>query len=84
MVHLRLLEETYGDRAPFGIMILGSEKRQVKIQNTDDKQRWLDTLLDEMNSVKNGVPAVPAPSFYKCKRCEVRQKCEHSAFKDKC
>lgn len=82
LVHMRLLEEIEGVRPPHGLLILGKEQRQVRIKNTDEKQRWLDTLIDEMLSIAEGVPAVPAPSLYKCKSCDVRKLCAHSAYRE--
>jgi CRISPR/Cas system-associated exonuclease Cas4 (RecB family) len=60
---------------------MGPEQRSIRIKNTDEKQRWLDSLLDEMRSILDGVPAVPTPAFYKCKRCDVRDICAFSAYK---
>lgn len=80
LVHLRLLEEAQGKRPPYGILLMGKAQRPVKIKNSDDKQRWLQTLIDEMQSIQNGVPAIPAPSFQKCKHCDVRSRCSHSSY----
>ena len=81
LVHMRLIEELEGKRPPYGVLILGKDQRNVRIKNTDEKQRWLDTLLDEMRSIVDGVPAVPKPTFYKCRGCDVRDVCQFSAFK---
>lgn len=82
LVHMRLIEEKEGSKPPYGLLILGTEARPVKILNKPEKQRWLDSLLDEMNSIIDGVPAVPAPSKFKCKNCDVRQLCRHSAYRE--
>ena len=60
---------------------MGQKGRIVKVKNTPEKQRWLETLLDEMNSILDGVPAVAAPSFKKCKVCDVKNRCKFSAVK---
>lgn len=84
MVHMRLIEEVEGRNPPYGLLIMGKEKRSVRVKNSEEKQRWLDTILDEMRSiVDDGVPVVPSPTFYKCKGCDVRAFCEFSAVKDK-
>ncbi len=75
LVHLKLIEEIEGIRPPYGVIIMGKEKRSVRIKNTEDKQRWVDSLLDEMRSIMDGVPAVPAPAPFKCKNCDVREIC---------
>ncbi len=82
LMHLRLIEELEGKHPSYGLLLLGPEVRPVKIKNTEQKQRWLDTLLDEMWAIMDGIPAVPAPSFHKCKGCDVRKFCNHSAYHD--
>ena len=80
IAHLRLVEEDEGVRPPYGILLMGKGARKVKIRNTEEKQRWLESLIDEMNSIIGGVPAVPAPALYKCKHCDVNRICKHSAY----
>jgi CRISPR/Cas system-associated exonuclease Cas4 (RecB family) len=82
LLHMKLIEDIEGTRPPYGILLMGPDRRQVKIKNLEDKQRWLDALIDEMRSICDGVPAVPAPSPYKCRNCDVRGICAHSAVKD--
>lgn len=82
LVHMRLVEHFEGSRPPHGLLLLGKEQRQVRIKNADEKQRWLDALMDEMYSILEGVPAVPAPSRYKCKSCDVRKLCAHSMYSE--
>lgn len=82
LVHMRLVEQFEGARPPHGLLLLGKEQRQVRIKNADEKQRWLEALMDEMHSIMEGVPAVPAPSRYKCKSCDVRKLCAHSMYSE--
>ena len=82
LVHLRLIEEIEGKKPPYGILLMGPDARSVHIQNTEDKQRWLETLLDEMHSIMEGVPAQPKPEKYKCKNCDVRSACQFSAYRE--
>jgi len=81
LVHLRLIEELEGKRPPHGILIMGRDQRSVKIKNTEEKQRWLGTLIDEMRSIADGVPSVAKPQYHKCKNCDVRDLCDLSAYR---
>ncbi len=80
LVHCRLVEEDEGKRPPYGVLFMGKSVRTVRIKNTDEKQRWLDSVMAEMRSILGGVPAVPAPSKMKCKYCDVRQSCSYSRY----
>ena len=80
--HMRLVELEEGTRPPYGILIMGKEQRSVRIKNTEEKQHWLDTILEEMRSILDGVPAVAKPTYYKCKGCDVRNVCEQTPFKN--
>lgn len=82
MVHLRLIEQIEGTRPPYGILVLGPQARSVRIKNTDERQQRVSALLAEMRSILGGIPAVAAPSFYKCRSCDVRAVCTHSAYRD--
>lgn len=83
LVLLRLVEEHTGTAPPYGIALLSATKRQVRVRNSDEKQRWLDTLFDEMRAIHSKqAPSVPAPAVYKCKNCDVRKLCNFSAFSD--
>jgi CRISPR/Cas system-associated exonuclease Cas4 (RecB family) len=81
IVNLRLIEESSGSRPPYGIILIGKEQKVVKIKNTDDKQKWLDTILAEIQAIlKQELTAKPSPTYYKCKNCDVRKLCRFSAF----
>ena len=80
LVHMRLVEESEGTRPPYGILLLGKEVREVRIQNTEERQRWLDAIIGEMESILEGVPARPTPAVMKCKSCDVRKMCNYSAY----
>ncbi len=75
--YLRLIEEETNTRPPHGILLMGKKRRVVKVKNTEEKQRWLETLIDEMHSINEGIPAVPRPTEKKCKFCDVSNLCEH-------
>ena len=81
LVHLRLIEMETGKQPSYGILLLGNENRLVKIKNTEEKQRWVETIVVEMRAVLGGIPAVPTPAIFKCKSCDVRAACSHSAYR---
>ncbi len=83
LTHLRLIEELEGVEPDHGVLLMGKEQRRVAIKNAPDKQRWLESLIDEMRSIMDGVPAIPSPSTFKCKSCDVRLICQHSAYDPK-
>ena len=76
-----LVKETSGIEPPYGVIVLGSIKREVKVKNSPEKQRWITSLLDEMRAIySENVPTVPTPKLYKCKNCDVRSLCNFSAY----
>jgi len=77
LTYLRLLEEETGTKSPHGILLMGKKRRVVKVKNTPEKQRWLETLVEEMHSILDGVPSVPRPTEKKCRNCDVKKVCEH-------
>ncbi len=83
LVHLRLIEELEGQRPPHGILLLGRDVQKKIIKNSEEKQRWLENLIDEMRSIIDGVPTVPSPKPQKCKNCDVRKLCQFSVARQK-
>lgn len=75
LVYMRLVEEFEGVKPPYGYLLLGQNKRRVKVLNSIEKQDWVDRLLDEMRNILNGAPPVPAPHENKCARCDVKHRC---------
>ena len=79
LVYMRLIEEFEGKRPPYGYLILGKNKRRVRIENTEKKQEWLQGLLDEMRAhLENGEALKATPHPKKCNRCPVKNDCEFS------
>ena len=77
LVHMRLIEEFEGKKPPYGYLILGKNSRRVKISNTEKRQQWLDQLIFEINSIRDGHErAVPEPHPRKCPRCNVLEYCK--------
>jgi len=78
LAYLRLIEESEHIRPDYGVLLMGKAQRRVQLKNAPEKQVWLETLIDEMRSIMEGVPAIPAPSPPKCSACDVRQICVFS------
>ncbi len=87
LVYMRLIEEFEGVKPPYGYLILGAKCKRVKIYNTPQKQAWLQKMLDEMQAILKGAPAIAIPDFRKCKNCNVSKHCDksfnHHAISDK-
>lgn len=79
LVYMRLVEEFEGKKPPYGYLILGAKCRKVKIYNSEDRQAWLSSVLEEMRAVLGGRSAIPTPIPQKCAGCEVRQECSYRA-----
>ncbi len=75
LVYMRLVEEFEGKRPPYGYLILGPNCRRFKIENTPDRQAWLQKMIDEMHEILAGAAAKPEPHPTKCKKCAVRESC---------
>ncbi|MGI6524763.1 MAG: CRISPR-associated protein Cas4 [Bdellovibrionota bacterium] len=83
LVHMRLVEEFEGKRPPYGYLIIGQNRRRVKIQNTPEKQAWLQGIIDEMqNILQKKSKAIATPQPQKCKKCPVRISCSVYSHKD--
>lgn len=78
LVYMRLIEEFEGKKPPYGYLLLGPKCRRIKIENSDARQQWLQTHIDQMREILAGSPAKPAPHPRKCQRCEVRKACTHA------
>jgi CRISPR-associated protein Cas4 len=77
LVYMRVIEEFEMKKPPYGYLLLGPNSRRVKVHNSEEKQRWLQRMLDEMNDILQGkIKAVPTPEARKCSRCPVRDHCE--------
>lgn len=81
MVNLLLIEEIEGEKPPYGVLLLGKDEKKSQIKNTPERARWVLSLVDEMQSIVDGVPAIPSPNPQKCKNCDVNQRCEFSAYR---
>ncbi len=79
LVYMRLVEACEKTRPPYGYLILGKNCRVVKIENTEERQRWLDGILTSMLAVFEGGAPSPDPVPAKCARCDVREHCRFRA-----
>jgi len=75
LVYMRLVEEFEGKKPPYGYLILGPNCRRFKIDNTPDRQAWLQKHLDEMRGILAGEATKPTPHPRKCRKCDVRHAC---------
>lgn len=82
LVYMRLVEEFEGIRPPYGYLIIGKNCKRVRIDNTEERQRWLSSLLAEMHKGLSGQKVKPNPHPKKCERCPVAADCAHKWRKD--
>jgi len=75
LVYMRLVEEFEGKKPPYGYLILGKNCRRFKIENSPERQAWLQGMIIEMRSIYDGAAATPTPHPKKCKRCDLRASC---------
>jgi len=75
LIYMRLVEEFEGRRPSKGYLLLGPECRRVTIENSEAKQRWVGTLLEQMRDVLNGGEARATPHPAKCSKCDVSARC---------
>ena len=78
-VYMRLIEEFEGKKPPYGYLLLGPNCRRFKVENTSDRQAWLQKMIDEMRLIAEGAATKPAPHARKCARCDVREVCAFRA-----
>ena len=74
--YLLLIEEAYGLRPPYGIVVLG-DGREAKVPNTARLRRWTLTVADEVRN-QRADPSQPArvwPTPGQCRSCGVRDLC---------
>ncbi|NMC61997.1 MAG: Dna2/Cas4 domain-containing protein [SAR324 cluster bacterium] len=76
LVYMRLVEEFEGRRPPYGYLILGPSCRSFKIENSLERQAWLQGIIDDMRQILDGGVCVAAPHIRKCIKCGVRNFCE--------
>ena len=79
LVYMRLVEEFEGKKPPYGYLILGPKCRTFKIVNSDERQQWLQGMLDSMRGIIDGASSRPLPDVRKCSKCFVRDHCQHVA-----
>jgi CRISPR-associated protein Cas4 len=81
LVYLRLLEETHGVRPPHGYLVIGEKAKRVKIENSVERQKWLQSELDVMRAVlAESMEAPTRPHPRKCARCASKDRCPDAAL----
>lgn len=78
LIYMRLIEEFEGKKPPYGYLVLGPNCKQVKIENSEARQKWLSNILVEMRETLSTNKAKPSPSPKKCPKCEVNKFCKFS------
>lgn len=77
LVYMRLVEEFEGKKPPYGYLILGKNARKIKIENSPERQAWLQGIIDNMRGILAGGPPKPDPHPKKCARCIARNQCQY-------
>ena len=74
--YLFLVEEAYGVRPPFGIMVLG-DSRETTIPNTARLRRWTLKIADDIRAQRADAsrPARVRAKPGQCRSCAVRDHC---------
>lgn len=78
-VYLLLIEEHYGVRPPYGVIVLGDGRRE-RVENTEELRAWvLDVaakIREARRVIREEIPVSPPSS--KCRRCGQRSRCRQS------
>ena len=77
LVYMRLIEEFEGKKPPYGYLLLGPNCRRFKVENSPERQAWLQRMIDEMRLIADGADAKPSPHPRKCSKCDVREVCAY-------
>ena len=78
--YLLLVEEAYGVRPPYGVVVLG-DGREAKVQNTARLRRWTLDVADDIRAQRTHAsrPARVRPTPGQCRSCGVRDACTQRA-----
>ncbi len=78
--YLLLVEETYGVRPPYGVVVLGDD-REAKIKNTARLRRWTLNMADGIRAQRLDAsrPTRVSPTPGQCRSCAVRDHCTQRA-----
>jgi len=82
LVHMRLIEEFKGKKPPYGYLVLGKNRRRIKIQNSIARQAWLQKYIDEMQEILQDIKSpIATPQKEKCSSCSVKTICQYSSIR---
>ena len=75
-VYLLLIEEQYGVRPPYGVLVLG-DGRRVKIPNTDALRAWVLAIAERIRQHRErlDLPLPPPSNPRQCRGCGQRHHC---------
>ena len=78
--YLLLVEEAYGVRPPYGVVVLG-DGREAKVRNTARLRRWTLDVADDIRAQRADAsrPARVRPTPGQCRSCGVRDHCTQRA-----
>ncbi len=79
LVYMRLVEEFEGKRPPHGYLLIGPTCRRIRVENTEAKQQWLQTMIDQMRAILDGGEVRASPHPIKCAKCDVKHRCAFRA-----
>lgn len=74
--YLLLIEETFGIRPPYGVVVLG-DGREAKVRNTARLRRWTLDIANDIRAQRADAsrPARVRPSPGQCRSCGLRDHC---------
>lgn len=78
--YLLLVEEAYGFRPPYGVVVLG-DGREAKIPNTARLRRWTLSVAEDIRAQRADASRLAhvRPTPGKCRSCAVRDHCTQRA-----
>ncbi len=79
-VYLLLVEEEYGVRPPYGVILLRGGKRKV-VHNTDELRAKILGIAEQIRATRrqSAIPMLVRQPPAKCRACGVREACRQSS-----
>ena len=75
-VYLVLVEETYGIRPPYGVLVLG-DGRRVRVENTESLRIWVMHVAEDIREGRRAMdtPLPPTSNPRQCVACGFKGHC---------